>query len=298
MAVLLLLIALGVQARPPLPEGPSHPAAAQAGQGVPETIRFGITPVLAPELQRAYYGPILEYLSRQTGRRFEMVIPETYEQLARMAIRKEVDFAYLAPGSYIALRSQRPEVRPLLSDVRGGVDFYMAYILVRADSGISSPEDLRGRSMAFVDVESASGYVAAMRYLADHNLDPNRDLKRVVFTYDHLKSMRLLAEREVDAIATFTGVFSVARSQGIDVGNLRILAKTARIPWDCICLTSDLPEAFVDEVVRLLLKLNTLSDEGRRLLPRPLRLNGWRRGDPRDYDGLERLMTRRDEGTP
>jgi hypothetical protein len=41
-----------------------------------------------------------------------------------------------------------------------------------------------------------------------------------------------------------------------------------------------------------------LSDEGRRLLPRPLRLNGWRRGDPRDYDGLERLMTRRDEGTP
>src|SRR5204862_4784158 len=78
---------------------------------------------------------------------------------------------------------------------------------VRKESGIKSVEELRGKTIAFVDPASSSGYIYPMVLLVQRGLVRNRDPKtffrEVVFSGAHDASMRALLNGHVDAIASF-----------------------------------------------------------------------------------------------
>lgn len=255
-------------------------------------VRFGISPYLSRALLVAAFEPIMVYLSQKTGRRFRLVIPASYSEMLSLVADGAVDFAYLPPASYVKARLRDRSLRILLTDVLNGVDFYNGYIVVLESAGVDSLQDLRGKSIAFVDRESTSGYLMPMRYLVARGIQPARFFAEIVFTGEHDESLRRLLAYEVDAIAVSSGILSTFRRRGADLRNVRILSKTGVVPHDVICATSQVPALLVEEVQELLLGLNSRTAAGRAVLPEVPRINGWRIGDPGEYDVVEDLIRR------
>jgi len=261
-------------------------------------VRFGFSPYLTAGLLRSAFEPVVLYMGERLGRPFELVIPERYTDMLTMIQQGSLDLAYLTPGLYVKARRLDPKLRLLVTDVWHGVDFYTGYLVVRADSGYDSLDDLRGRRVAYVDRESTSGYLLPRAELRRLGLQPDVFFGEVVFSGDHLRSFQLLLDGQVDVAALSSDTLATARRQHRDVGAIRILLKTGKIPHDVICATASLPDDAAARIAALLLSLNCRTREGRAILPKVPRLNGWRAGNPHDYDEIERLLELEEGTTP
>jgi len=257
----------------------------------PETgpIRFGVSPILARDEIEREFRALAERLGEVVGRRVEIIVGSTYAETTDSAVDGRVDLVYLTPVSYVIARERRPDLKLLLTDVRGGLDFYNALLVVRADDRFQAVQDLRGSRIVFVDRESASGYVYPLHYLANLGLTPST-FGEARFSGNHERSIRMLLEREVDVAAVSSALLEGIRDRGLDLSDVTILARAGIIPQDVICSTGLLPIEVEARLVEAFLSITSLTDEGRRVLPRALRLNGWRRTDPANYDDVAKTL--------
>jgi ABC-type phosphate/phosphonate transport system substrate-binding protein len=126
------------------------------------------------------YRPLLDYLERRTSRRFKLITLSQASQFEAVQ-QQQLDFVTNNPLAAVQLRrlydiqflvtTRRPDVGTQL----GGL------IIVRADSGIETIEDLRGKQAACVDFQTAAeGCVLQIDYLRKQGFDPFSDFSRFV----------------------------------------------------------------------------------------------------------------------
>ena len=84
---------------------------------------------------------------------------------------------------------------------------YYSYIIVRSDSGIGKFEELRGKSFAFMDPLSNSGFLYPRYLLAKLDTDPQTFFRAHFFTHSHDNSMKAVAEGLADSAAVDSLVF-------------------------------------------------------------------------------------------
>ena len=292
-ALILLLVLLAAR-----PGAAEEPTLADALPGTCQRpLRFGLAPYLSEGVLRDAFEPVLAYVSRRIGVPIHLVIPQHYADMLDLLQRHEIDLAYLTPVLYLKARREDPGLRLLVSEVWHGVDFYTGYLIVVSGRGIDSLDDLKGRRLAYVDHDSASGYLLPRRELRVRGFPPEQTFAQIIFSGDHTHSVDLLLSGQVDVAAVSSSTLATARRTGVDASRLRILAKTGTIPHDAICAASTMPDDLVRQVTETLLSLNSRTPEGRAILPRAPRLNGWRAGDPSEYDALDRIL-REEEAAP
>ena len=71
---------------------------------------------------------------------------------------------------------------------------------------------------------------------------------------------------------------------------MRVLGKTARIPYDAYCVRSGLADAAARRIQQELAALSTLSPDGQRLLGGAVRFNAWTEAVDEDYDSVRRAL--------
>ena len=62
---------------------------------IPSLIKVGVLPDQDAQRLRARYEPLLEYLSKQTGYEFTLLLASDYRELVSLFGKREVDIAYL-----------------------------------------------------------------------------------------------------------------------------------------------------------------------------------------------------------
>src|SRR5258708_29761657 len=77
----------------------------------------------------------------------------------------------------------------MLASLRQGSKTYRSQIVVRADSGINSIEQLRGKKFAFVDPASASGFLFPNALLAGMGIDYKSFFSDTIFAGGHDKGI-------------------------------------------------------------------------------------------------------------
>jgi phosphonate transport system substrate-binding protein len=260
------------------------PASGQAA----EELVFGMTPVVGVEATRERFAPLAEYMSDQLGIPVRLLVAESYGSLIEQMVAGEVDLAKLSPLAYVRVRQQIPSLKLIATHVANGTATYSSYLVALQDSGLSIPEGPSGTRICFADPDSTSGYLYPAAYLRSRGLDPERELK-AEFAGDHRACLEGLFAGRYDIVATWAGAIRDARQSGLDVGELTIVAKTGRIPYDAYCVRPGLDGKIVRRIQQLLLQTNTLSRSGRRVLSPTLGINGWVPGDDRVYDGIRRV---------
>jgi phosphate/phosphite/phosphonate ABC transporter binding protein len=234
-----------------------HPAAAR-------DLKFGFTPVLGQEAERAEFEPLTSYLSDAIGQKVVLYIAKNYGDLREQMEAGEVDIGSFSPFAYVdAVRGGR--IRIIAQSVIDGSATYRGIVVVRKDSGLKSLTDLQGKRFAFVDPKSASGYVYPRAMLIEKNMNPDKFFSETIFAGDHNKVIADVLSGQVDAGATYDNALAIAKAAGVPSGNLMIIASTDPIPHDAIAVRIGLDEALTKKIQTALVDMDK-TEAGRRVI--------------------------------
>lgn len=184
-------------------------------------------------------------LGRALGERLGMparvVATRSYAELLDHVARGVVQLAWMSPA--LGLRAVDGHgATALASCVRApGSDFY-GVIFVRAASKIRTPEELRGASVAWVDVDSCSGYLFPRLALQKRGLAPTKLFAMERFVASHAAVAHAVATHAVDAGATYynvsgdewTGDTVLPGWASVTLEPMRSLLQTDPIPADLL----------------------------------------------------------------
>jgi len=192
---------------------------------------------------KADYQPVFNAVSRMTGLNFDIKVGQTYGAVVEAMCNGLIDVAFYGPVAYVQAH-QRGCAQLLAVAVEKGESVYYAGFFARADSPIKSVADLKGKRVAFGDVNSASSFTFQMAMLLDAGVDPVRDLAEIRMTGSHANSIAALSQGLVDvACASFDSYEKAVRQGAIDPKQVKVVAKSIPIPYPPLALNTKLPEA-------------------------------------------------------
>lgn len=216
MLVLFLLFAGSATAW-----GAGRPAPAPAADpDRPATL--GMVAYADPRTQYELTAPLAEYLGRKAGLNLHLKLYADYFSLLSDIDHESLDVAIVSPLVYTFCMDD-PALTFLATSLEAGKPFYHGALLARKDSPLLSVRDLAGKTIAFVDPYSASGYVYPAAFLLGQGLvKDGKPLYKPVFCGSHEKVLRSLLEGKVDAAATYDSFFAFAGHQVGGRGNLSL----------------------------------------------------------------------------
>jgi phosphonate transport system substrate-binding protein len=266
---LLLVVVLGLAA----------PSAAQ------KPLHLVLTPSQKPTDLMVAGDEFARVLGRLVGTPVRATVASDYAAVIEALRNRTADLAFTHPGGYV-LASREAKATIVAKNLWHGKSTFTSRIFVRKESGVQRLEDLRGKTMAFVDPTSSSGYIYPMALLIQRGLVKNRDPKtffrEVVFGGAHDAVMRALVNGHVDAIASF----DLAREQYLkdpaERERIVFVAETVPIPEAGIAAREGLPADTFARVRAALISIRgpAYTDLLRRLYD----IDGFEPAEDREYD--------------
>lgn len=215
-----------------------------------ETWKLAVTDVEGMERLQTEWGPFKAALEEATGDTFEF-FPVNSRTASAEALRGEtVDFVVTGPAEYVVI-NKLTEATPLIG--LGRPDYHCA-IIVRADSGLNVPMDLKGKNVAFGDIGSTSNMLCPMQALADHGVDPVNDINKT-HTAKNI-AFEALKNGDVDAIGMNAGSFMSIRAKedSVPYGFFKMIARSGDLPNDMIMVGAHVPAEAAEKVGNAILE--------------------------------------------
>ncbi len=179
-----------------------------------------------------------------------------------------------------------------LVTVRFGSTSYKGQILVRADSGIKSLSDLKGKVMCWVDPNSTSGYIVPRIMLKANGIDPDKDFSKTIEAGSHNNVVTQVYNGDCDAGATYADARSSVEKNLPDVKQkVVVLATTTDIPNDNVSFTKDFPPELRTKIVNALLDISK-SDKGKEALNKLYSIAGLEKANDSFYDGFRAQLSK------
>jgi phosphonate transport system substrate-binding protein len=226
-----------------------------------------------------------QVLGKLVGMPVRVTVASDYAAVVEALRNRTADLAFVHPGGYV-LASREAKARIVAKNLWHGKSSFTSRIYVRRDAGIASLEALRGRTIAFVDPASSSGYIYPMVLLIQRGLVTNRDpksfFKEVVFSGAHDASMRALLNGHVDAIASFDLAREQYLKEPAERERIVFVAETPSIPEAGIAARDGLDPALFAKVRAALLQIRAPAHA--ELLKRLYEIDGFDVADDREYD--------------
>lgn len=191
----------------------------------------------------ADFSPIFNAINRSTGLEFEIKVGQSYSSVVEGLDNKLVDIAFVGPTLYLQA-AERGSAEPLAVAVQNGESVYYAGIFAKAGNSLSKLEELKGRSMAFGDVNSSSSFTIQVGMMIEAGLNPVNDLSKIYLTGGHSNSLNALSEGYVDySAASFNSYIKAVNAGAIDPTKVVPVMKSAPIPYPPFIMHPSLPDA-------------------------------------------------------
>ena len=250
-----------------------------------------LTPSQKPTNLIAAGEQFAKALGELAGVPVRITVASDYAAVIEALRNRTADLAFVHPAGYV-LANREAKAMIVAKNQWHGKTTFTARIYVRKDAGFKSVEDLRGKTIAFVDPASSSGYIYPMVLLTQRGLVKNRDPKtffrEVVYSGAHDASLRALLNGHVDAIASF----DMAREQYLkdpaERDRIGWVAETPPIPEAGIAARDGLEPAVVARVRDALLKMKGPAYAD--VLKKMYDIDGFEPADDKDYDPVRQAV--------
>jgi phosphonate transport system substrate-binding protein len=230
-------------------------------------------------------------LGQLIGTPVRVTVASDYAAVIEALRNRTADLAFVHPVGYV-LANREAKAVIIAKDRWHGNTSYTARIWVRKDSGLKTLEDLRGKTIAFVDPASSSGYVYPMVMLIQRGLVKNKDpktfFKEAVFSGSHDAGLLALLKGHVDALGSFDQAPQQYLKDPAEREQLAFVAESAAIPEGGICGRDGLDPAVVAKVRAALLKMRGPQYEA--LLKKLYDIDGFEPAEDREYDVVRAAM--------
>ena len=254
---LIALVLLGV-----LAIAPSAPAQDPAW---PKELTFALLSTEnAAEITRRW-GPIMAQLERDLKVKVKSATATDYRGSIEALKFKKAELGHLGPKSYVeATANNYANVEPVVQlRLANGSLGYRSCLIVHADSDIFGPEDIAGRTFAFNDPNSTSGYlVPSAFFMMEMGVDPQKHFSKVTFSGSHEASILAVAAKKVEIASTnLPDLQQLTRENKVPRGALRVIWVSKLIPNDPIVVRRDLPPSLKHAVQESLLSMRARHPE-------------------------------------
>jgi len=195
-------------------------------------LKFGVG-LFQPDKDKndATYRPLADYLTARLNRPVQLRTVDSWEGLAKSLANGETDIALLGPWGYV-LANHQSGAQVISTILYDGKPEYFAIMVTHPDSGIRSPADLKGRSFAFGDKGSTSGYLIPLHYLMTQGITPESYFAKVVHS-SHQAIETQVTQGVLDAGADYNRNRNAMIEQGL------IKAERSKIIWQSEPLPND-----------------------------------------------------------
>lgn len=190
---------------------------------------------------KADFVPVFSAISRMTDLHFDIRVGQSYGAVVEGMANGLAEIGFFGPVSYLQARD-RGGAELLAVGVEKGQSVYYSALFVKGDSPVTSIAELRGKRVAFGDVNSTSSFAYPVAMIIAAGLDPARDLGAVLMTGSHANSLKALQHGQADAASASLDSFEKAVKQGaIKPEEIRVLAKSEPIPYPPLAMHPKLP---------------------------------------------------------
>ncbi len=213
----------------------------------------------ATEITRRW-APILAQLEKDLKVKIKPATATDYRGTIEALKFRKAEIGHLGPKGYVeASTNNYANVEPIAQLRLGnGALGYRSCLIVHADSDIFSPEDMGGKTFAFNDPNSTSGYlVPSMFFMSEMGVDPQKFFSKVTFSGSHEASILAVANKKVEVASTnLPDLQQLTREGKVPRGAVRVIWVSKLIPNDAIVLRKDLPPSFKSAVQESLISMS------------------------------------------
>ena len=247
------------------------PAAAQDWKAQVKVLRIGLLGGENTQDRLARYDNFQKLLEAKLGIPVKLYPAADYAGVMQAMAAGQVELSEFSPsafaGAWLDCQCIDPTVVPQEKD---GTIFYIAVMITRKDSGITSLAQMKGHSLAWADPNSASGYLIPSASLKASGIDlaDGAYFSHTGFAGGHEQGIIAVLNKQYDACVTWTsgqGDIAQGYSRGalrgmVDRGMLKmsdvnIIWKSGKIPNGPWGLRSALPAGLKTAFTDLMLDL-------------------------------------------
>lgn len=214
--------------------------------------------------------PFAEYLSKKLDRQVDVTLATDYSTIVEAMASGQVDIGIMPPAAYVQAKDM-DAAEAILTSQLGDYDqetglplegqltnTFKGEILVRADSGLNELTDLKGKKIATLSPNSASGYIYPVAEMKDAGLDPTTEATLTTVN-DIPSEITAVLNGQMDAAFVFEGARNVFASSFADndlFKDLKVLYLTeGDIPNDAIAVQPKMDDALKKEIKDVFLNM-------------------------------------------
>ena len=264
------------------------------------TLNVQFVPTNNDGSMEAKTGPFADYLSEKLGMDVNVTLATDYSTIVEAMASGKVDLGIMPPAAYVQARNLDAAEEILSSqlvkydeDTEEPIEgeytsTFKGEVLVKADSDMESLEDLKGKKIATLSPNSASGYIYPVAEMKDLGIDPLTDCTLTTVN-DIPSEMTAVLNGQQDACFVFQGARYVFSSKFTDYDlykDLKVLYLTdGDIPNDAIAVQPSMDEDLKAQIKDVF--LNMANDEEGKEAMSLWGHTGYGEADESAYDTIE-----------
>jgi ABC-type phosphate/phosphonate transport system substrate-binding protein len=215
--------------------------------------------------------PVYELVATRVGEKLHratrLIVGDSFDQLRNA----DVDFAFVCGLPYVRLKREDPAaVEAIAAPIVQGERYekrpvYFSDVIVPAHSSAAVFGDLRGRSWAYNEPDSHSGYLITLSTLVEMGETP-AFFERWEMTGFHQESIRRVAAAQVEGSAVDSQVLAVELHDHPGLAErIRVICTLGPSTIQPLVATAVVPPVLRQEVTDIIVSLGTIANDRRSL---------------------------------
>lgn len=229
--------------------------------------------------------PVVAYIEEALGIKVKDYVSTDYAGVVEALRNKSADMGFMGPLQYV-MAHKYAGAYPILGEVYGKKASYVSRIFVRKDSGIKTLSDLRGKTIAFTDPLSSSGYLYPLDLFKSKGLvkeKPEDFFRRVYYAGGDEQAIRSVLNKFTDSAGIGQFAYSLLKPAERDA--LIYIGESKPLPSHCIVVRKDLNTGTVKALQDALFALNDGPNKG--LLKNLYGVDGYVKVTHKDFEEVE-----------
>ncbi|MDH5208827.1 MAG: putative selenate ABC transporter substrate-binding protein [Burkholderiaceae bacterium] len=229
-------------------------------------LRISAIPDESPtELQRKF-GQLAAYLESQLGMKVAYTPVSDYAAAVEALVGKKLDMVWYGGFTFVQARQRSGnQVIPLVQ--RAEDEKFRSVFITRADAGIKSLADLKGKTVSFGSPSSTSGHLMPRYFLVQQGIEPDRDFRQVAFSGAHDATIAAVAGGKVQAGALNISVWEkFVQDKRVDTSQVVVFYTTPPYYDYNWTVRSDLDPALRNRIADAFLRLDPSKPDDKAIL--------------------------------
>ncbi|TGD94560.1 phosphonate ABC transporter substrate-binding protein [Methylobacterium nonmethylotrophicum] len=178
------------------------PAAAQDWKAKYPELTLGVIPAENASGTTDRYAPLAAYLSKELGVPVRLRVASDYAAVIEGQRAGNIQIGFYGPAAFARAVMTGVKAEPIVNQKHNnGASGYYSVIYVRADSPYKTLDDLKGKSLALVDPNSASGNQAPRFFLNKAGYDVDKFFGKTFYAGSHENAVLALVQGTAEAAA-------------------------------------------------------------------------------------------------